>query len=349
MKLLILTQKIDKNDDVLGFFHRWVEEFAKHCEKITVVCLGKGKYDIPENVKVLSLGKEEGVSHARYIFRFYRHIWRERKEYDTVFVHMNQEYVLLGGLLWRAWGKKVALWRNHKKGGIFTKIAVTLSYVVFCTSPFSYTARFKKTKIMPVGIDTELFKKDPYKERQRNSILCLGRISPVKNVDVLIDALVLLDTEGVNFKLTLVGDALPKDKEYMTMLQSKAKPLLEKGRIMFTGGVPNNKTPEFYSRHEVYVNLTDSGSFDKTILEAMASECLVFVSNSTLEGILPAPFLFKEKDAHDLAQKLRSVFARSQAEKDAYGRNFRQYAMRHDLARLSKELFDALMLSERLK
>lgn len=349
MKLLILTQKIDKNDDVLGFFHRWMEEFAKHCEKITVICLQKGKYDLPENVKVLSLGKEEDLSRAQYVFRFYQYIWMERKEYDTVFVHMNQEYILLGAPLWHLLRKKVSMWRNHKRGDIFTRIAVMLSNIVFCTSKFSYTAQFEKTKIMPVGIDTKLFKKDPYKERQKNSILCLGRISPVKNVDVLIDALVLLDTEGINFKLTLVGDALPKDKEYMTMLQSKAKPLLEKGRIVFTGGVPNNKTPEFYSRHEMYVNLTDSGSFDKTILEAMASECLVFVSNSTLEGILPAPLLFKEKDAHDLTRKLRSAFALSQAEKDAYGRNFRQYAMRHDLARLSKELFDALMLSERLK
>lgn len=26
MKLLIITQKVDINDDVLGFFHRWLED-----------------------------------------------------------------------------------------------------------------------------------------------------------------------------------------------------------------------------------------------------------------------------------------------------------------------------------
>jgi len=40
MKILILTQKIDKNDDILGFFHGWVAEFAQHCEKVTVIALG---------------------------------------------------------------------------------------------------------------------------------------------------------------------------------------------------------------------------------------------------------------------------------------------------------------------
>src|SRR3989344_6741688 len=57
MRLLIVTQKVDKNDPVLGFFHRWIEKFAKNFERVTVICLGKGEYNLPANVKVLSLGK----------------------------------------------------------------------------------------------------------------------------------------------------------------------------------------------------------------------------------------------------------------------------------------------------
>ncbi len=98
MKLLILTQKVDKNDPILGFFHRWIEEFANHCEQVTVICLAKGKSTLPPTVSVLSLGKEAGQSRLKYLWRFYRYLWRERQNYDTVFVHMNQEYVLLGAL-----------------------------------------------------------------------------------------------------------------------------------------------------------------------------------------------------------------------------------------------------------
>ncbi|MEK7538915.1 MAG: hypothetical protein AAB552_03680 [Patescibacteria group bacterium] len=58
MKLLILTQKVDQNDDILGFFHGWIREFAKHAEQVTVIALGVGEYDLPKNVRVFSLGKE---------------------------------------------------------------------------------------------------------------------------------------------------------------------------------------------------------------------------------------------------------------------------------------------------
>jgi len=74
MKLLIVTQKVDKNDDILGFFHGWIAEFAKHCEKITVIALGVGEYDLPRNVEVLSLGKEGGKSRLKYILNFYKYM-----------------------------------------------------------------------------------------------------------------------------------------------------------------------------------------------------------------------------------------------------------------------------------
>src|SRR3989344_3255575 len=134
MRLLIVTQKVDRNDPILGFFHRWIEEFAKHCEQVTVIALGVGEYHLPQNIRVFSLGKEEQLRKRtdlknskrsvpveqlrkiKYIVHFYRLIWRERKNYDAVFVHMNQEYVLLGALLWKLLRKKITMWRNHHAG-----------------------------------------------------------------------------------------------------------------------------------------------------------------------------------------------------------------------------------------
>jgi len=108
MRLLIITQKVDENDDILGFFTGWIAEFAKNCEKVTVICLQKGEFNLPDNVKVLSLGKEQlsAISHQpsalqkfKYVFNFYKYILGERKNYDSVFVHMNPEYIILGAPL----------------------------------------------------------------------------------------------------------------------------------------------------------------------------------------------------------------------------------------------------------
>ncbi|MDE1988716.1 MAG: hypothetical protein KGI39_03395, partial [Patescibacteria group bacterium] len=87
MRILILTQKIDANDPILGFFCGWAKEFAKRFEMITVICLQKGECNLPANVKVLSLGKEKPSAFSRkllalrkikYIFDFYKYIARER-------------------------------------------------------------------------------------------------------------------------------------------------------------------------------------------------------------------------------------------------------------------------------
>jgi len=116
MKLLILTQKIDINDPVLGFFHKWAEEFSKKYEKLTVICLEKGEYKLPDNVKVLSLGKETGKSRLKYVFLFYKYIWLERKNYDVVFAHMNQEYIILDGNFGDSWAKRFGCGATIRRG-----------------------------------------------------------------------------------------------------------------------------------------------------------------------------------------------------------------------------------------
>ncbi|OGJ00085.1 MAG: hypothetical protein A3C70_03255 [Candidatus Zambryskibacteria bacterium RIFCSPHIGHO2_02_FULL_43_14] len=275
MRLLITTQKVDKDDPILGFFHRWIEEFAKSFDKITVICLEKGGYALPSNVKVLSLGKEERNSKVRYIVHFYKYIWNERKNYDAVFVHMNQEYVLLGWKFWRLWDKKIFLWRNHAKGNLWTRLAVLLSDKVFCTSPSSFTARFKKTKIMPVGVDTEFFKPDPYVPKKPNSILFLGRIAPVKKVLEFVEWFNNLDGK---FMATVAGSALPCDKDYERLVQSRAS-----DRIKFVSAVTREQALKLYQSHETYVNFTPAGSMDKTILEAAACGMKLEVRNPALK------------------------------------------------------------------
>src|SRR5437868_6135404 len=105
MRLLFVTQKLDANDSVLGVYHEWVARFAHEFEAITVVCLGKGEVSLPPNVRVLSLGKEEGVSRMTYLRRFYVYIREYKNDYDAVLVHMNPEYAILGSFLWHRWGK----------------------------------------------------------------------------------------------------------------------------------------------------------------------------------------------------------------------------------------------------
>ena len=345
MKLLILTQKVDRNDPILGFFHRWVEEFAKHAEGIVVICLEKGEYNLPKNVEVLSLGKEEDVSRLTYIIRFYKYIWQERKNYDSVFVHMNQEYVLLGGIFWKMKNKKVLMWRNHPEGSFLTDIAMFFSDKVLYTSTFSYTAKHKhknKGIKMPAGIDTRTFYRDKSIVRKKKSILFLSRISPIKRPDILIDALSILDKSGVDFTASIYGDSLDKDVEYYKKIRGQATSLEEKGKIVFHKGVPNMQVPDIYNQHELFVNATPSGSFDKAILEAMASGCITIVFNQSFKNILSEQLLFNEGSSLSLYEKLRTALSFGDQEREKHEKDLNQYVTQHDISALSSKLFNIL-------
>src|SRR3989338_5428089 len=195
MRLLICTQTVDLNDPVLGFFHGWIVALAKHCEQVRIICLKEGRHSLPANVAVHPLGKEGGQSRIKYIWRFYKYIWSLRNEYDAVFVHMNQEYVLLGGKFWWLLGKRVIFWRNHKMGSVWTPIAGFFAHTVCYTSPEAYVARFKNAIQMPIGIDTNLFKPSAA-PAPAGTILFLGRLDAVKKSDVFLHAMENLRRDG---------------------------------------------------------------------------------------------------------------------------------------------------------
>src|SRR3990167_7719636 len=302
-KLLIITQKVDTEDPILGFFHNWILELSKKFEKISVICLEKGSFDLPINVKVFSLGKESDGSKMKYLKNFMNLILGLNREYDSVFVHMNQEYVLLGGIFWKIIGKKVFMWRNHSYGNLFTRISVLLSNKVFCTSKFAFVAKYKKTILMPVGIDIDKFKNSKV-HKVKNSILFLGRMSPIKKPDLLIEALLILDKKSVSFQADFYGDPLPKDQNYYNSLKANVKELMLENKINFYNGVPNYETPKIYNEHSIFVNLTSSGSFDKTILEAAACGCLLVITNKSLSGEIDERIIIKNDTPDNVAESI---------------------------------------------
>lgn len=352
MKLLIITQVVDIKDTYLGFFHEWISSFAQEAEHIHVICLKKGDVGIlPTNVTVHSLGKEDGVGRLVYVKRLFQYAWNLRHEYTHVFVHMNQEYVLLCGWLWNLLGKQVAMWRNHQDGSWLTHCAAFFTQRIFCTSRFSYTARFAKNRFMPVGFGAAFVPRP--EQRLPRSILFLGRIAPVKRPDVLIRALAAVHAEGIQFTATFVGSALPKDAEYAQSLRSLVGDLERAGatglsdRLAFKEGVPHGSVPSLFQQHDMYVNLSPSGMYDKTLFEAMGSGTITFTNNANLRGLFPADIegyvLYTENDSTDLARHLSALLKAPSPDVERVRAAQYEYATsQHSLQALTKKLFREL-------
>ncbi len=354
MRLLIVTQKIDERDPVLGFMCGWIRAFANAFEKLTVICLERGAGEFPPNVRVFSLGKEKAAAgrggrppgvfaKLRYTRNFLRYIVKFRNDYDGVFVHMNPEYVILGGLFWRLWRKKIVLWYNHQSGGAKLAVAAALSNVVCHTSPFAASANFSNSRIMPVGVDTDLFKPAggaAPRPAAPHRLLSLGRIAPIKDLDVMIDAVSRLLDEGEDIEFSVVGDALPRDADYLSRLKERAAKPVYAGRIIFREGEGDRKNvAEFFRQNEFFLNASPAGLFDKTVFEAMACGCVPLVSSKAFAGILPPECLFNEGNSQNLAYHLVAFFHRSSEELERLGGVLRNQAVaEHSLESLASHL-----------
>lgn len=330
MKLLILTQKVDLNDDLLGFTHDWIKEFAKKCEKITVIALGVGESDLPANVKVLSLGKETGRSKIKYLINFYKYIWRERRNYDTVFAHMNKEYVILGGWYWRLTGKKIALWYVHKQVDFKLRLAEKIAKVIFTASPESFKLPSSKLRIVGHGIDFDKFYYNPKLKFDGNfKIIYVGRISRIKNQKLLIEAMdILVNKRGVkNVEVDLAGSPVyPDDNSYKNELIEQIKNNQIEGRMRFIGSVPNKDMAEIYRQADLSVNLCPTGGMDKAVLESMAVGLPVIVFNKTFAPLLNEfnNLMLVDLSARELADKIYALLNMPKEELNLIGLNLRK-------------------------
>lgn len=335
MRLLICAQTVDRNDPSLGFFHKWIEELSVRFEKIDVVCLFEGEHMFSSNVTVRSLGKEKGpVSRLAYAVRFIGLIDEYAYSYDAVFVHQGQEFVLVGGMFWKAFGKPVYLWRNHYSGSFLTRVAAFFCTKVFYTSDSSYTARFKNAVKMPVGVDLATFEQGTI-QRKSQSILSLGRIAPSKRIHLLIQALREVKEKGLTFTASIIGPTRSEDTDYHTQLTEMVEKSRLSERVTFQGGVPHREAARLFASHDMFVNMSVSGMYDKTVLEAAAAGCLVLTSIEDFGADAGEEFYFAEGE---LVSKLERMLRASTEEKMAMKEKLKRVARAHGLSALSDRL-----------
>ncbi len=340
MRLLITTQAVDLDDPVLAFFHRWIEEFAKTAESIHVVCLKEGRHNLPKNVTVHSLGKETGPSRFKYVFRFYKYIFSLRREYDVVFVHMNPEYLVLGGALWRMMGKSIGLWYIHPRASWYLKNGIKFAHVIFSASVASFPLMSYKLIPVGLGVDTDYFAPGPKPVSAELRIMCAARIAPVKRVETMIDAAKELTKRHVPYFFDYYGEGLPRDAAYAAQMRQRADAMTH---WTFKGRTDQDAIRDAYRSHDVHVNATDTGSFDKAVFEAMACGCISVASNKALAEDLPKELQFEEGNPHSLAQAIERISHLPSEDRAGLSEHMRKLAVeKYSLTRLIDRILTAL-------
>ena len=196
------------------------------------------------------------------------------------------------------------LWYTHKSVGWKLKLAEKLIDKIFTASKESFRFPSEKVEITGHGIDLEKFKTTEIKKGDSKfKIISVGRIAPVKNYEILIKVTEILKTRVSIFRLKLPERRFWKlIKFILKNLKIWSKKKLD-GIIEFVGPIPNKDIAEFYQSGDLFVNLSDTGSLDKAVLEAMACGLKILTSNEAFKSVLKEENI-TDKNLENIANKI---------------------------------------------
>jgi D-inositol-3-phosphate glycosyltransferase len=131
--------------------------------------------------------------------------------------------------------------------------------------------------VVPCGVNLDLFQPIAKEEARRQLglhdddriLLFVGRVEPLKGIDILLGAAAQLEEASDCFVLVIGGDSSARDGE-MAHLRDLASELGITERVNFLGAVDHEKLPAFYSAADVCVMPSFHESFGLVALEAMA-------------------------------------------------------------------------------
>jgi glycosyltransferase involved in cell wall biosynthesis len=218
--------------------------------------------------------------------------------FDACFVHMSHEWVRR---LWPVLAPRrvpILLWYAHGSVGLGLRLSHRLADRVVTSSPEGFRIRSPKAVVVGQAIDTDLHRPLERPERP-DEVIYVGRIAPRKRIDLLLAALAALVEmrPDLPIRLRLVGPTLPGDRAYGEALRERIAGLGLAERVAWTGAVDAARIPWLHRSAFVHLNVSRTGSMDKTVLEALACGCPVLTSNEAFRDLLrDQPDLFLADD-----------------------------------------------------
>lgn len=286
MRVLMIVQLIDEHDWLRGFIVPWVRALAGRVVHLHVLTLEQREAVLPANVTIHSMGKEQGHNRLRELAAFHQTLSRITPQVDVLFSHMTPRYTWLAAPYAMLHRKPQILWFVHKHVSFELRLAHAAAARIVTASDESFNIRSDKVRVLGHGIDLTHFIASPVGTPECR-ILSVGRLSPIKNHHVLIEAAAHLRDRGISdFEILIAGGDTPESPEYPRQLRDLVRNLNLESQVRFLGAIPYREMPALYQQAALTVNLCPTGGMDKAVLESMASGVPVMVHNSTFLPLL---------------------------------------------------------------
>ncbi len=260
-KLVVVTQKADPEDPVLGATVPKLRALAERVDQLVVLAASSVPGTLPGNVRVRHFAAgTKALRGARFEAALLREL---RPRPFALVAHMCPIYAVLAAPVVRPLRVPIVLWYVHYKVSPTLRLATRLVTRLASVDRESFPIATRKLEAIGHGIDVGAFPCAPARNGALR-LLALGRYSRVKRLDDVLEAL-----RETGASLTAHGPSLtPDDRAYREELERRARDVGVDAR--FEGSVPRAEVPALLAAHDALVSNTRGGA-DKVVLEAAAS------------------------------------------------------------------------------
>lgn len=180
--------------------------------------------------------------------------------------------------------------------------------------------------LLPNGIDVPPFEPAVDRLDGRRRLLFLGRIHPIKGLEMLLDAWRVLQTRHPDWELMIAGKG---DEAYAATLNAMAAEL-HLTRVEFRGAIYGDAKHQLFRSAEIFVLPTHTENFGMAVAEALARGVPVLTTRGApWEGLTTSGSgWWIERDLDLMIATLDTAMQKSGEELSLMGRNGREWMIR---------------------
>jgi glycosyltransferase involved in cell wall biosynthesis len=289
-----------------------IAALARRVDEVTVLADGAVPGVLPDNCRVRLFRSPTKVGRGlRFEAALAAELARNRPE--RILAHMCPIYAVLAAPLARLLRVRLLLWYTHWHASPTLRLAEPLVDRVVSVDRRSFPLESKKVTATGHGIDLSEFACVAPEPSDALRVLALGRLSPSKGLDTIVQAVAQVD----NTRLRIVGPASSdEERRHRAELVAAAAGL----PVSVEEPVPRAELPALFAQTDVLVNNMRAGAPDKVVYEAGAGCLPVLASNPIFADMLEP---FPREDADELARRLRAFAGLGPDERARIGRELR--------------------------
>lgn len=293
MRILLLSDTYSEHTE------KWALGLASNGIEVGLFSFNKASYPWYQNKtnitvlfepkNQLEVSASSKLSYLTYVKLLKRAILQFKP--DVVHAHYATSYGLIGALsgfhpfVISAWGTDVM--KFPQKNFAFKSILKYNLKKADAICATSYTIKdylkpvtSKSIHVIPFGVNIEEFSKKEVKSlfsEESYVIGCIKALEDLYNIDVLIKAFAVLKSKfpSKSLKLLIIGVG-SREAELKKMVSD----LKLTEDVTFTGRIAFSEVSNYFNMLDVLVNISDYESFGVSVIEAMACEKPVIVTNT---------------------------------------------------------------------